>query len=239
MKSQDILYLTRNNDCNLEELTRSIYDEIFNEILKPNKLRLYRIWNYIPSININDRYKEFCNGRAASFAANSCTNYPASTAVGSLSDKLDVYFIVGTDKDVIQIENPEQMPAYEYPVQDNFQPPSFSRALYCRKTLYISGTASISGHKSLYPGNPELQCLRTVKNIEVLISGNNLNKYGINEDFNLKNLDSIKVYIRNTCDFPLIKHICEENFSQDASIEYINTEICRPELQVEIEGIIK
>lgn len=232
---------------NLEELSKNIYDEIFNNIFKLNYPCLYRIWNYLPHINKTDangleHYQSFCHGRAISFK-NNCPRgetekFPASTGIGILSDNVNVYFLASSAPDFIHIENPRQTPAYQY---SQFTPPSFARATYNKKahTLHISGTASIIGSESVYHDNVERQCLTTLENIEILISESNLREYNIDGNFTLKDIDCVKVYIRREADFPIIKDICEKCFSIGASIAYLKADICRPELLVEIEGIIQ
>lgn len=241
------------NNCNLTELSKNIYDKIFNAIFELGYPYLYRIWNYIPHINNDDNtgldhYKAFCCGRAASFNDNNYLNkskrFPASTGIGSLSGNTSVCFLASSFPDCINLENSMQTPAYEYPTQSNSKPPSFARATYYKRdngrfNIFVSGTASIIGHKSIHIDAPEKQCITTLKNIETLISANNLKKYNIDGDFTLKDLDCIKVYVRNESDFGMIKDICEQNFSQDASIVYLQADICRSELLVEIEGIVQ
>lgn len=222
--------------------TINLYNEIFDDIVNPLNSHIYRIWNYIPCINQYDNnqehYKLFCNARSESFTKSHYNKYPASTGIGSF-DNLNIYFLGSTSSDYTYIENPRQTPAYKYPGQTS---PSFARATYIkskgRNTMYISGTASIIGSKSVYIGNAEQQCLTTLENIEILLSDNNLSRYNIHESFNLKDLNYIKIYIRNESDYPIIKSICEEKFSPNASIAYLKADICRSELLVEIEGTI-
>lgn len=237
----------------LDILGEKIYNELFKDIYALHYYYPYRMWNYFPCINRNDkngleRYRAFCYGRAVSFT-NNCNfletkRFPAATGIGSMSGNISTYFISSLIPNHKHIENPRQVPAYKYPVQYGPKPPSFARATYYKRghnnfDIYISGTASVIGHKSIHIDDAENQCNTTLDNIEVLISEENLQAYGIEENLSLKDVDCIKVYIRRESDFPIIKKICEQRFSPEASIIYIRADICREDLLVEIEGIVQ
>jgi FkbO/Hyg5 family chorismatase len=235
----------KENDRDLDILSKNIYNNIINDIKELNNPYLYRIWNYLPDINNYnngiERYKLFCKGRTESFEENCIKEFPASTCVGSKTGDISLYFLSSSNPDYIHIENSRQIPAYKYP---EGQPSSFARATYYKRNnnkfnIYISGTASIIGSESVHTNNAEQQCLTTLKNIELLLSEQNLRKYAISDNLSLNNLDCIKVYIRNDSDFAMIKDICEKSFSPTSSIAYLKANICRPELLVEIEGLIQ
>lgn len=237
----------------LDKLGKKVYDELFDARYSLNYRHLCRIWNYFPNINENDingleRYKSFCYGRALSFD-NNCNvieteKFPSATGIGSMSGNVNICFISSSIDKCKYIENPRQTPAYNYPTLYGPKSPSFARATYYRYSdknfnIYIAGTASIIGHETIFVDDAENQCITTLDNIELLISEENLRRYDIRENLNLKDIDCIKVYIRKKSDFPVIKEICEKRFSQKASIIYIKADICRSNLLVEIEGVIQ
>lgn len=234
---------------NTKETTLFLYNRLFKDILNPHKYLPLRVWNYLPQINTKDtkygdNYKAFCKGRLEAFIKNNIIdNYPAATTVGSLSRNLNVCCLSSNLLNLTYIENPGQTPAYQYPIPEYYSPPVFSRAI-CHKnkngrmSIFISGTASIAGHQSIFPDDVRKQCITSLENIKHLISIKNLSKYGINQDFSLKDLDCIKVYIRNNNDFQSVKDLCDNYFSSKHTISYLNTHICRVELLVEIEGVI-
>ena len=58
------------------------------------------------------------------------------------------------------------------------------------------------------------------------------------ENISLKqNLKLIKVYIKNWNDYSIVKRICEQRFGQVQAL-YLQNDICRKDLLVEIEAVI-
>jgi chorismatase len=237
----------KEQDRDLREIGRLAYDSIFGIIKKNNYSNISRVWNHIPNINeyadAKERYTKFCHGRAESFQKNGDI-YPAATGIGCWGDSLCIYMLSTTENINKYIENPNQTPAYKYPSKYGIKSPSFARAAYASYDsgsgrLYISGTASILGCETVHVGDAARQCETTIENIRVLISGSNLSSYGIKNSFTLENIDCIKVYIKNDEDFETIRDICSKAFSNDKSIAYLKADVCRNDLLVEIEGVIK
>ena len=100
-------------------------------------------------------------------------------------------------------------------------------------SIYISGTASVIGHESKYLNNIEKQCTTTLENIAILVSAENINRRDGIEDIKL-----IRAYVRKDEDFPIVKAMCENWFPEQCSFVFQKADVCRAELQVEIEGII-
>lgn len=213
-----------------------------------NIFRVVRFWNYIPEINeageSDEHYKEFCIGRERAFRDFYKENgevYPAATGIGTSGYCLCIILLaVHIDVSRYSIENPRQIPAYEYPTKFGVSSPKFSRATCVQykegKIVFLSGTASIIGSSSVYVGEIEKQLYITVENISLLLSKKNLLKYSLNlEDYNM-NLRYIKVYIKNWEDYQIVRAICEKFFDK-AKIFYMQSDVCRKELLVEIEGI--
>jgi len=232
----------------LDQIGAEIYGQIFESIEKYGYPHIFRIWNYIPFINgasgESNRYKLYCFGRAKVFEEKSMeVGYPSATGIGSFGDSVNICFIATRDSIHINIENPRQTPAYKYPWVAGLKPPSFSRGTYSDYTyansFYVSGTASILGHETVFVGDVKRQCETTIKNVECLISPENMGTYGISQAFHLKDLDCIKVYIKNQAEYAVIKDICDNAFSSNKSILYLQAEICRENLLVEIEGLIQ
>jgi len=233
----------------LDHIGKTMYNHIFESMREFEYPHIFRLWNYLPYINDfsqgTERYKLFCHGRASSFQNNSTELiYPSATGVGTWGNCVNIYFISTINNIHKNIENPKQTPAYRYPSVNGLKAPSFSRGTYSEysqdaNSFYISGTASILGHQTAFEGDIKKQCETTIANIDSLISKVNLLSYGINQEYNLKDLDCIKVYIKNNADFEVVKSICEDAFSLSKSIVYLNTDICRKNLLVEIEGLIQ
>ncbi|MFB8765391.1 FkbO/Hyg5 family chorismatase [Nocardiopsis alba] len=228
------------------ERVRSVYAEVFELLEELDYPHVFRIWNMIGDINqANGRgmevYKDFCLGRAEAFESRPGTieGMPAATGIGSRGEGVNLHLVAGRSPGVVHIDNPRQIPAYEYPRRYGPKSPSFSRATRREPdgTLYISGTASIIGHDTVHIGDFERQLEETFRNITALIDGENLGRYGIT-GHQIKDLDSVKVYVRHDRDLPTAKAMCAEVFQGHTDIRYLNVDICRSELLVEVEGIL-
>lgn len=226
---------------------KNAYNEVFSE-LNLDIYHVVRFWNYIPEINESgdseERYKEFCAGREEAFSKLYFRNdkvYPAATGIGTDGDNLCICLLAVHKKAIKRnIENPRQLPAYYYPEQYGVSRPKFSRATYVelenKKILFVSGTASIIGAESVYIGDAVMQTKTTLDNIKILLSENNLREHAIKHSKIQENLHYLKVYIKNWVDFFIIKEICERNFEK-TKIVYLQEDICRKELLVEVEGV--
>lgn len=237
----------------LQQQTQSYYEQIIDFINAQEKPHLLRMWNYFPFINQLDegfeRYQQFCVGRHHAFndhqnSANTKIQYPAASALGSHSSMMLILFIA-TKQPVLFIENPDQISAYAYPSHYSPRSPSFSRASVhqtsLNKQLYISGTASIVGHKSLFPGDISGQTKQTIKNIKKLIqhAGKKFNVSTHSKTYdNATDLSSLKVYLRNPHDFPKVAPLVQEFVPLCNNICYLQADICRQELDIEIEMLL-
>lgn len=238
-------------ETDMEILGEIIYDKLFNMLDMSKYRNVYRIWNYMSNITGLDykdreRYKTFCSGRSISYEKNKINNngiLPAATCIGDESYLVNVFFLFSLNLIGNNIENPNQVPAYIYPKQYGNKSPLFSRATYCSRKnnhfeLYISGTASIVGHNSVFIDNPEKQCLQIFENLKSLISKENLLRYGIKDEMTLRDLDCVKVYIKNKKDYHVIREICSYILNPEAFVAYFEGNVCRGNLLVEIEALI-
>ncbi|GAA3873039.1 pteridine-dependent deoxygenase [Saccharothrix violaceirubra] len=229
------------------DTVRIAYDSAFELITRLGYPQVLRMWNLVGGI-IDDNadgleiYRDFCIGRAEAFDtwAGRVGRIPAATGIGTRGQDVYLYFLAGTpDAEPVHLENPHQTPAYEYPDEYGPKSPSFARATYVDGTLYVSGTASIIGDETVRHGDVLGQTEVTLANIADLIGAENLDRHGVSGGFTLADLDQVKVYVRDAADIPLVKARCEEAFSPDADVVYLNVDVCRPDLLVEIEGIVR
>ncbi len=206
---------------------------------------LLRMWNYFPGIGERegsvDRYMAFCRGRYQALEAHygKLNRWlPAASAVGSRHGGIVIYFLAGRAPGQHR-ENPRQMSAYCYPPQYGPKSPSFARATLVRggdhDCLYISGTASILGHESQHPDDPMAQLEETLANIKALVDSAAVEE-GVRFD-GFASLTHLKVYIRRARDFPLIRARLDALLAKRAQCLYLESEICRPELLLEIEAV--
>lgn len=202
---------------------------------------MLRVWNYFPRINQDgrtiERYKGFCAGRYDALISTRHfeQSLPAASAIGTHCQGLLVYLIAGKVPG-IQVENPRQISAYKYPPRYGKKSPSFSRATF--KTwphadhFYISGTASVVGHETRHVNDTLGQLDETLINIESLIEECHSKHAQIHS---VRDMNLLKVYIRNAQDYPAIKSKLQESIGSVPTL-YLLGDICRDDLLLEIEG---
>lgn len=209
-----------------------------------------RMWNIVGGITApvggpagTDRYGEFCQARARAFEQRGLvtSDMPAATGIGGHDGHTTVYLLAARSRDIVRIENPRQVPAYEYPDCYGAQPPSFARAAYARSDrgsgeLFISGTASIVGHETVHQGDAELQTRTTLENIAELVSAENLRRHGIDAYVALRDLDCVKVYVKHPRDIETVRRVCSSVLGPSSQVLYTVADVCREDLLVEIEG---
>jgi enamine deaminase RidA (YjgF/YER057c/UK114 family) len=228
----------------LHAATAQAYAEICATLEAQRYPHLLRVWNYLPDINRDsqgtERYRQFNSARQCALQACGRArsgSVPAASALGATSDSpVVVYFLAGRSAPVF-VENPRQVSAYHYPRQYGTHSPLFSRAALLRQpqslTLFVSGTASIVGHRSLHIGNTARQTRETLTNIEALLSEANRVTRGAH--FELDSL-AYKVYVRRPEDLALIQRELAATLGSQAQVIYLQADICRQDLLVEIEA---
>ena len=172
--------------------------------------------------------------------------YPASTGIGA--DDFDVvisaiaFDSVREDVIVIPLENPNQTSAFEYGEEYSPQSPKFSRATAVATEdtclIFVSGTASITDSESQHPDDVAKQTEQTLDNIAGLVADGNLTGHGIKGFASgLGNLESVRVYAKRREDLEAIREVCNRRLPNVPTI-YTIADVCRPELLVEIEGVV-
>ncbi|HUO19443.1 MAG TPA: hypothetical protein VMU44_06710 [Steroidobacteraceae bacterium] len=228
----------------LHVATVEVYREICATLDALGYPHLLRVWNYLPDINRDldgtERYRLF--NRARQDALSGCGraisgSVPAASALGAASGSpLVVYFLAGRTAPTF-IENPRQTSAYRYPRQYGSHRPVFSRATLLHQggglTLFISGTASIVGHRSIHVGDTAAQTRETLTNIAALIE--EANRVDAAARFSLGCL-ALKVYVRRPADVPVIRAQLAAAPESPARVIYLQADICRQDLLVEIEA---
>ncbi len=228
----------------LHRATEEAYQEICATLEAEGYPHLLRVWNYLADINRDsdgtERYRQFNTARQ--HALHTCGravagSVPAASALGARSESpLVVYFLAGKVAPLF-VENPRQVSAYHYPSEYGTHSPVFSRAALLRQsgsvTLFISGTASIVGHQSLHPGDTAAQTRETLTNIEALVG--EANRRAGDAHFDLATL-AYKVYVRRPADLPVIQALLNSRIGAKAQLLYLQADICRQDLLVEIEA---
>ena len=224
----------------LRTASERAYREIFQLLDRQNYPHLWRVWNYIPDIHGEEagleRYRQFNIGRHDAFAAAQRTvdSSPAASALGTQSGLLSIAFIAGR-REPVRIENPRQISAYTYPSQYGPSSPTFSRAVTvaegCERILFISGTASIVGHTTMHTGDAVAQTLETVANLSALLQQTNT----ANCALSLIDL-AYRIYIRHARDLTPVRQALEKAIGGSPHAVYVQADICRTDLLVEIEA---
>ncbi len=240
--------------------------EMMQRILEKEHLDfsdVVRQWNYIENITgpattdpSKQNYQVFNDVRSLFYGKNNFLNgYPSATGIGTSAGGIVIEFIAASGSDSFTIKpvrNPVQTDAHQYsedvlvgkpipetPVKTS---PKFERGKFVStngyKTIYVSGTASITGEKTVYSGDVVKQTLTTVHNIQTLVSPENLEESGCCPCPPNNHFSYIRTYVKNKTDMETVKAICEQSFRCDC-FQYLISDICREDLLVEIEGSIE
>lgn len=228
----------------LEDTTYYGYQRLLSFIREQGYPDMLRVWNYFPSINDPEngleRYQGFCRGRyralAESGMPSSTGSLPAACAIGTRCSGLLIYCLVAKSPGS-QIENPRQMSAFHYPLRYSPKSPSFSRAIlkHWTKTeshLYVSGTASIVGHKTRHRDNVTAQLQETLRNLDALVSS-------ANNDCNDAPLQPHLLKVYGRCDLvqEKLQPAIGRHFGSHIPTLFLQGDICRRDLLLEIEGL--
>ena len=215
------------------------FDQIIEFARTSGYPHLLRIWNHVGGINEiegeTERYRSFCAGRYESFARHGYalrTDLPAASSVGMRGHGYQAYFIASKEPGV-QIENPRQVSAYDYPPQYGRRSPSFSRATVLRdggeSLVFVAGTASIVGHETQHAGDVCKQTEETLRNIARVLE---------TAGATLGDLVMAKAYVRRTEDCPAVQSHLREAL-RDTPVLYVLADVCRADLLVEVEGVAR
>lgn len=201
---------------------------------------LLRIWNYIDAINLGDgddeRYRQFCSGRAAGMAGATDAVYPAATAIGVRDGRRRVQVCwLAARQPGSPWENPRQVSAWRYPRRYGPAAPGFARGMRAPvhdEQLYVSGTAAVVGHASHHVGDARAQVDETLSNLDCL-----LDAAGVNPHARRCSRSVWRVYVRHAEHAREIESRIRDRFGDAARLLMLGGDICRAELLVEIDGI--
>lgn len=216
----------------LESVSRDLYARLIDEVRAAGYPYFVRMWNFVGSINEieqRERYQLFCAGRHDAFIAagyHHDVDLPSASAVGMPGRGLITYFLASRDGGV-QVENPRQVAAYDYPPQYGPKSPSFSRATVWRDTVFVSGTSSVVGHVTVHAGDVDAQLDETLRNIEVVLAQTGRS---------LATVVAAKTYVRHASDYARIAARLADVFPVNL---YLEADICRKDLLLEIECVAR
>src|SRR4249919_921260 len=228
----------------VEQAAQLAYQRLITCVRPSAHPYLLRIWNYFGAINSGDgdgeRYRRFCVGRAAGVDGRFNDPPPAATAIGTreAGGRLQVIALCARAP-AIALENPRQTPAWRYPREFGPVSPGFSRGALLdadtdRPRLLASGTASIVGHVSQHVGNVAAQLRESLANLDSLLAEGE-KKCG--RAFPLVNCETLRVYLRHSDDLVLAQAVIRDSGIPAEQVLYLRGDVCRRELDVEIEGV--
>ncbi len=230
-------------EATLEQAAATLYQQLF---AVAQGRHLCRIWNYVPRINAVDQgmenYRLFCRGRSLAFEKHFGAGFkkllPAASAVGAATGPFALGFLA-SDAEPHHFENPQQVPAFEYPPLYGPRPPSFARATAitdeAARQIFISGTAAIRGHHTVAAGDLAGQLACTVENLRTIAA-----TAGAGPEVGAADWQrSFKVYVRRADDMAGVQAFLQrELLRPDDAVQYLQADICRTDLLVEIEAVL-
>lgn len=220
----------------LTDAARLLYERLF-AILGDH--RLFRVWNYVPHINDAvdglENYRAFNAGRhqamQQAWGDSLAVNLPAASALGTYDGPLMLAFSAG-HAPVKYFENPLQIPALEYPREYGKLPPAFARGSVVHEphgtTWHLSGTASIRGCETC-GADFATQLQLTLENIATICA---------HMEIPASRHAGWKIFLRDPAHLAASQAAMQRAYPQDiASMIFLQADICRADLLVEIEGI--
>ena len=229
----------------LQHITAQAYAQLFATLDSLGHPNLLRVWNYLARINDEssqgERYHEFNSARRRAFldAGRSIEGQvPAASALGSEAGSPLVIYFLASSNAARSLENPRQVSAFRYPAEYGPDSPTFSRAAIANglngNCLFISGTASIVGHGTVHVGDVAAQTRESIANIAALAAEANqlsgANRYAIEAL-------QYKVYLRHAAELGEIRRELAQRLPTSCPITYLQADICRRDLLVEIEAV--
>jgi chorismate lyase / 3-hydroxybenzoate synthase len=227
----------------LEQSTRHAYSALLRLARRVGRPHPLRFWNVLPHINEEqeglERYRRFCRARAEAFeecyGAEFVRELCAASAVGSAAGPLLVSMLACAEPGHHR-ENPRQVSAFRYPREHGPRSPSFARATLCPGAvggrLLLSGTASIVGHRTEHPDCVGCQLDETLRNLRALRTQGSAGDSPGDLSFR-----ALKVFLRHPEHLPEVQGRLESEVGAALPVLYLQADICRRPLLIEIEGI--
>jgi chorismate lyase / 3-hydroxybenzoate synthase len=234
-------------ELNIEQAAAKAYRELLEQVRPSTHPYLLRIWNYFSGINHGqgdkERYRGFCVGRSQSVDGQFNTPPPAATAIGTDHNgnaAAHLQLIALCSSQVARtLENPRQTPAWRYPREYGPVPPGFSRGIILDEDtetprLLASGTASIVGHVSQHIGEVAGQLSESLANLQALLAEGSKQS---GRDFHISDCEALRVYLRKPEDLAVAESMITAAGIDRDCVLYLRGDICRRELDVELEGV--
>lgn len=222
---------------------------------------IVRQWNYIPQIcyvekkngGLIQHYQSFNEVRHEyyqKYRTKAC--FPAAAGIGQHFGNFTLDFIAFHCKQScsdLKVESPLQRNPYHYAQEvlvgtagQKKHAPEFERARVLvfpeELRIFVSGTASIEGEITTEKDSVERQTHSTIRNIESLISKENLCAQYPSLNFSETSFVYLRAYVKYREDIPLVEKIVKQKFGH-VQVVVVQAEICRCDLLVEIEAELR
>lgn len=240
-----------------EAAVTAAYRSVFDQLERHPSVRPVRFWAFLPGIHMDlgddlDRYKAFNGARYGAFLGHFGQSrflggsIPTASAVGVDGDRFQLHCLATTQAGV-PIENPRQVPAYQYSRRFGPLPPCFARATLLdadtdRPLLLVGGTASIVGEDSQHDDDFGRQAQETLLNLASLVAsaeGAPLPASGGDLRPLLARYDDIRIYCPRPEVVETLSDLIRASFAATCRVEMVRASLCRAELLIEIEGLAR
>lgn len=229
----------------LEEATTEAYHALAERPRQDPSWHALRIWNFVPGILSDsgeglDRYMRFNVGRYRAY----CRWFggtqqfdrllPVASAVGHAGDDLAIHVLWCRNQGTT-LENPRQHAPYRYSRRFGPLPPCFARATLLdaddEQLLLIGGTASVRGEETVHVGDLTAQLGETFDNLSAVA------RRAWRLDEPLDTYRQLRVYYVRDQDLDRIKSAVFKRFPRVRRVEFMQADLCRSDLMVEVEGL--
>jgi enamine deaminase RidA (YjgF/YER057c/UK114 family) len=226
-----------------------------------NMGQVVRQWNYIGHIlhikrseeSTIQNYQAFNEVRSHYYKKyRNRKDFPAATGIGTSVPGISIDFCAVEEyKEVINVPiyNEHQQNPYAYGQdvlvgvalsnRNKKEPPQFERARLLASpgntTLFVSGTASIVGEKTVGVNDLKKQIDTTVNHIKTLVNSTNIKKHVPDFVTTSVNYLLLRIYVKHEKDFATVRNMCEQTYPGTPMV-FVKADVCRDDLLVEIEG---
>jgi enamine deaminase RidA (YjgF/YER057c/UK114 family) len=240
----------RMGDDELQARTADAYGRVLDVVRELDRHPV-RFWNHVPQITApasqhRDRYMVFNAGRYEAFVRHYASSaafdrrVATASAVGTSKADLVVHCLASMAPGA-PFNNPRQVAPYHYSKRFGPLPPCFARATRLAQPenlLLVGGTAAIRGEDSVFREDLDRQARETFVNMAALVATAQAREFQTRElGRDLACYRELRVYLPNAEHKRRVGKMIRANFSGVRRVEFVQADLCRPDLLVEIEGI--
>jgi enamine deaminase RidA (YjgF/YER057c/UK114 family) len=224
---------------------------------------IVRQWNFVeditgrsgPGPRGHQNYQIFNDIRARAYDRDGLkAGFPAATGIGASGGGFVLEFIAAAGSAAASswpISNPRQEDAHRYsarvlvgaaaPGGRRRRTPKFERAEVVvaggAATCYVSGTAAIVGERVVRGGDAAGQARATIENIARLAAPANLRRAGVPAAALASRFSGVRTYVKREEDIARVAAVVRKAFPGAPAL-FVQADVCREDLLVEIEGMV-